>query len=252
MIDPQKIIDQFVKSLIKELPKDTKIKKEDQQIRLNYQHHSCHIHIFKDKPLPKFKGIQLPIDLLFSKKDKLISIIQSKLHYTRKVHGRQCLVRRIESAVAEKFLNEFHLMSFATSAFHYGLFDSAELVAVASFSKGRKMDRLAAHLRSFELVRFCCKEGITVTGGLSKLLKIFIEEKHPGDVMTYVDKQWGSGSGYLKCGFKAVGETKAQEFLINSTTLDRSYYKGEKFDPKKFYLAQNLGNLKLVNTIDKA
>jgi hypothetical protein len=252
LIDPEKIVDHFIKGLIKELPKDTKIQKGDRQIHLSYQHHRCDIHFFKEEPLSKFKGMQLPLDLCVSKKDKLIAIIQAKLHYTRKVHGRQCVVRRIESILAAKFLNDHHLMSFATGAFHYGLFDSAELIAVASFSKGRKMNRLPEHLRSFELVRFCCKEGITVTGGLSKLIKHFISEKHPGDIMTYIDKLWSDGSGYVKCGFRVTGEAKEQEFLVNKKNGERSYYKGETYDPKKFYVTRNLGNLKLVYTIDQA
>jgi hypothetical protein len=252
LIDREKIIDRFIKSLTKELPRSTKTNREEQDIRLNYEHHTCRIHFFTEKPLPKFKGMQLAVDLLQTKKEKLISIIQSKLHYTRVVYGKQCIARRIENSLATKFLDDYHLMSHTTAAFHYGLFDSAELVAVASFSKGRKMDRLPEHLRSFELVRFCCKEGITITGGLSKLLKQFIEEKQPGDIMTYIDKQWSDGSGYVKCGFKVVGETKKQEFLVNASNGERNYYKGEKFDPKIFYLAENLGNLKLVYTRDKA
>lgn len=251
MRSPEKIIDHFIKALIKELPRDTNTKQEDQQILLTYQHHKCIIRFFKETPLLKFNGMQLPIDLLVSKKDKLISIIQSKLHYTRKVYGRQCVARRIEAVVAENFLNEYHLMSFASSAFHYGLFDSAELIAVASFSKGRKMNRLKEHQRSFELVRFCCKDGITVTGGLTKLLKCFADEKTPGDIMTYVDKQLSEGASYLKCGFKLHSETKKQEFLVDKSTFKRNYYKGDKFDSKKFYVAENLGNLKLVYTFDK-
>ncbi|MBK6522205.1 MAG: hypothetical protein IPG08_07635 [Sphingobacteriaceae bacterium] len=251
MRSSEKIIDHFIKALIKELPRETKTKQEDQQILLTYQAHKCLIHFFKETPFDTFKGLQLPIDLLATKKDKLISIIQSKLHYTRKVYARQCIGRRIETVIAERFLNEYHLMSFASSAFHYGLFDSAELIAVASFSKGRKMNRLEEHQRSFELVRFCCKEGITVTGGLTKLLKNFADEKDPGDIMTYVDKQLSEGASYLKCGFKLHSETKKQEFLVNTNTFERSYYKGEEFDAKKFYISENLGNLKLVYTLDK-
>ncbi len=251
MRSSNKIIDHFTKRLIKELPKDTKTKQEDQHICLTYQQHKCYIYFFKEEPLPKFNGLQLPIDLLVTKQDKLISTIQSKLHYTRKIYARQCIARRIESIVAEKFLNDHHLMSYTKSAFHYGLFDSAELVAVASFSKGRRMNRLEEHQRSFELVRFCCKEGITVTGGLTKLLKCFANEKTPGDIMTYVDKQLSEGVSYLKCGFKLHSETKKQEFLVNSRTFERDYYKEGKFDPKNFYITKNLGNLKLVYTFDK-
>lgn len=196
--------------------------------------------------------IHLAQDQLARRETQIFSIIRSKLHLNKKVFARKCVVEKINATYARLFLNAHHLMEYATAAFHYGIFLNDELIAVAAFSKGRKMNRLPSYLRSFELVRFCCKDGITVTGGLSKLLKHFVADKKPGDIMTYVDNQWSKGSGYIKCGFKLTGETKKQEFLIDKTTMERTYYKGEKYDQKKFYITQNLGNLKLILTIDKA
>jgi hypothetical protein len=199
----------------------------------------------------KLEGIRFSIalDQLVRREQQMFSIIRSKLQLNKKIFARKCDVKKINATYARLFLDAHHLMEYATSAFHYGLFSNDELIAVAAFSKGRKMDRLPADKRSFELVRFCCKEGITVTGGLSKLLKHFIKEKQPGDIMTYVDKQWSYGSGYLKIGFKSIGETKRQEFIVDRNTFERSNYKGEEYDQRKSYLVQNGGNLKLVYTV---
>ncbi len=250
MRSPRSIIDDFISTLKKELPRDTKTTLKDDEAELSYGTHHCSLHFFKTHPQPEFKGLQIALDLAVTHKQKLISIIQSKLHYTRTVFARECTVKRIEQKIAADFLEEYHLMGHAKAAFCFGLFDTGELVAVATYSKGRKMNRLSANERSFELIRFCCKEGITVSGGLSKLLSFFIKEKNPGDIMTYVDKQLSDGRSYYACGFKKHSETEGHAFLIDKTTMKRSYYKGESFDNSKFYLAYNSGNIKLINTLE--
>ena len=41
-------------------------------------------------------------------------------------------------------------------------------------------------------------------GGMSKILKHFCEEHHPGDVMTYVDASRTDGKAYKDLGFSEV------------------------------------------------
>lgn len=260
MNSPEKIIARFIENLQRHFNNELKLiyKKSVLDVRAGKEH--LKIGFFKENTFELYNstscieaedklldiGISVALDQLVRREHQMFSIIRSKLKLNRKVFARKCVVKKINAPYAKLFLNAHHLMEYATAAFHYGLFLNEELMAVAAFSKGRKMDRLPKDKRSFELVRFCCKEGTTVTGGLSKLITHFISEKDPGDIMTYVDKQWSYGSGYLKCGFKAIGETKKQEFLVNKSTFERSYYKGETYDPRKFYLAQNGGNIKLV------
>ncbi len=190
----------------------------------------------------------LPIYQAVTAPQKIAAIIRSKLGLNTSVFARNCLLQKIDKTTATKFLNLYHLMNAAQSAYHYGLFHKNELVAVASFSKGRKMNRLPADKRSFELIRFCCKSGITVTGGLSKLVRNFVREKQAGDVMTYVDKQWSDGGSFLRAGFKRAGESEPVTFIVNKNTYERNYYTGNAFDEQQFYLASNFGNLKLVYT----
>jgi hypothetical protein len=264
LILSEKIIDRFSKNLLRHFKNEVKLNYKKGVFELKAGKEELKIAVFKENPCELYNSISatklhdgsdikihLAQDQLARRETQIFSIIRSKLQLNKKIFARKCEVKKVNTTYARLFLDAHHLMEYASSAFHYGLFLNEELIAIAAFSKGRKMDRLASHLRSFELVRFCCKDGVTVTGGLSKLLKHFVDEKKPGDVMTYVDKQWSEGLGYLKCGFQEIAETKKQEFLINKATCERTYYKGEKFDPKKFYLTQNLGNLKLVYTLDK-
>ncbi len=44
-------------------------------------------------------------------------------------------------------------------------------------------------------------EGVGVDGGMGKLLKAFIEDVGPDDVMSYADASWSDGDVYRKLGF---------------------------------------------------
>jgi len=202
----------------------------------------------------------IPLDLVVTQPEKLRAIIYSKLKMNKRVFARNCEVKKINKETAAEFLDKYHLMNSTQSAFNFGLVCNNELLALASFSKGRKMDRLPEDKRSFELIRFCCKEGITIPGGLTKLVKNFCKEKSAGDIMTYIDKQLSSGESFIKSGFVKLGETEGNYFLINKKTFERTSLKqitGDtesssfQFDEAKFYLTQNSGNIKLVYTPDE-
>lgn len=197
-------------------------------------------------------SIFLPTDLIVTAPRKVAATIQSRLSLNETVFARNCKVEKIDKTTAENFLDTYHLMNSTSSAFNYGLFLKDELLAVASFSKGRKMNRLVEDKRSFELIRFATREGITVTGGLTKLLKHFCREKKAGDIMTYIDKQFSGGNSFFTSGFKKHGETAPNYFLLDKTTFERiPAIKDAKFDPNLFELVQNDGNLKLVFACDE-
>jgi len=191
----------------------------------------------------------IPLDYIVREPDKIVSLILSKLQLNQKIFARKCEVKKVDKETANHFLNHYHMMHATQSASNYGLYFANELLALASFSKGRKMNRLKEHERSFELIRFCCKSGISVTGGLTRLIKHFCEEKKAGDIMTYIDKQISDGQSFLSAGFKKHSETNPNYFLINKFTFERLPWKAEMaYDSKNFYLTQNSGNIKLVFT----
>ncbi len=186
------------------------------------------------------------------KNDIVLSIIASILGKNKTIFARNCQVKKVDKAIAESFLNENHLLGYLNAYYKYALFFDNEIVAIATFSKGRKMDRLSPEKRGFELISFCCKKYISVTGGLSKLLKAFVIDLQPGDIMTYVDKDWSEGKAYLKIGFKLHSETPPQSFLFNTKTLAKQKVSNdfdlESNNDKDTILVKNSGNLKLVYT----
>lgn len=218
--------------------------------RLNFSHSQHHIEfLIADESFDftiKTKVAILPLDCLITSPKIMLGIILSQLQLNKKIYARKCEVKKIDKIQAENFLNQFHLMGSTSSGFNLGLFYNGELVSVASFSKGRKMNRLEAHQRSFELIRFCTKFGITVTGGLSKLLKVFYDEKNAGDIMTYVDKQFSNGLSFIRAGFTKHSEKSPNCFLIHKKTFERVLFQNQIFDKKEYYLTQNTGSTKLV------
>jgi hypothetical protein len=135
------------------------------------------------------------------------------------IHGRKTLFKRIDKAIAQPFLDENHLQGYVNSKLKYGLYSNGELLAVATFSAGRKMNDKTDPYRSFELIRFANKLNINVVGGLSKLIKSFAKTHNAGNVMTYVDAAWSTGQSFKKLGFMEKG--KLEPMLITA-------YNGQK------------------------
>lgn len=134
----------------------------------------------------------------------------------RRIFARKTTARRITSSIAMEFLEEHHLWGATKAKHNYGLFigskgksdstdlNEKELVAVATFSAKRKIVRLGKPHRSHELLRFCSKRDSNVVGGISKLVKAFVKEKFPDDIVTVVDRDWGDGFGWHSVGFHTV------------------------------------------------
>jgi hypothetical protein len=178
--------------------------------------------------------------------EKVAALALSKLGLNKVVFARKCQIKKVPKKEAKEFCDQHHLMDYAQSATHLGLYFKDELLALATFSKGRKMRRLPEDKRSYELVRFCSKGGVTVAGGLTRLIKNFCEEKTPGDIMTYVDRQFSDGANYLKVGFKKAGTTPPHFFIVDRNSLVICPINLNKATNQTEYLLENLGNQKLI------
>ncbi len=187
----------------------------------------------------------------------VLSILSSVLGLNKRIFARSCQIEKVNKQTAETFLNENHLLGYKTAYYKYALFYQKDVIAIATFSKGRRMNRLEANKRSFELISFCSKKGISVTGGLSKLISHFISELQPGDIMTYVDKDWSNGNSYLKLGFAIHSETAPQSFIFDKKNFIKYFLEKapenvlQELENHKenFEIFKNTGNLKLVYTI---
>ena len=203
--------------------------------------------------------IHIDEDTWITKPDLLLNRIAALAGQAKRIHARDTVVARIDKSVAMAFQQEHHLQVALPGKYRYGLFHEGELVAAAIFSGGRKMDGKPAGYRSYELLRFCHKQGVQVVGGFSKLLDYFQQDFNPGDIMTYADKDWSDGSSYRKTGFTIISETEPQRFLVNRGTMKR-YYNGtlpaelidkapQDLEKLGYVPVYNSGSIKLVKTI---
>lgn len=187
-------------------------------------------------------------DLWITKPDIVKSRIYSLFGLSHRIYARLTKVVKITKPELLTFLRQNHLNEPANGKFKYGLLFENQLVAVAVFSASCPVHRGNEVYKSHQLIRFCNKNGVTIVGGLSKLIKHFIKEQSPEDIMTYADLDWSDGKGYLKIGFKRIGELPPQKFSINEALVRN--YKEEK--PVLNRMCENQGSAKYLLDLKNA
>ncbi len=146
------------------------------------------------------------------------------LEIFNQLFARNCIIKRIEKAEAQSFLSENHSYGYAACKYRYGLFSkpSDSLVAVATFSNARKWIKDGKEIRSYEWTRYASLPGVRICGGMGKLLKAFINEVNPDDIMSYADLEWSEGRVYKTLGFKREDGKEAVSFTIDPDTWKRT------------------------------
>ena len=153
------------------------------------------------------------------------------------VFARNCEVRRISRPEADSFLEMTHSYGGAASRYCYGLFiknirnrnirygmeipeDSP--VAVAEFSNARRWIKGDRKIRSYEWIRYASLPGMRISGGMGKILKHFISDVAPDDIMSYADLEWSDGSVYRQLGFSEDGFKDPVLFSIDRSDWTRT------------------------------
>ena len=183
------------------------------------------------------------------------------------IYARNCEVRKIDKQTAAEFLKKNHSYGDAACRHRYGLYlkrytghtvkknangdcstgytaderpCAGDLVAVATFSNGRKWIKGEKVIRSFEWTRYASLPGVRLSGGMGRLLKAFIEDVKPDDIMTYADLEWSEGRVYEALEFKLEGVKSPVLFEIDCKIWHRS----AKHIANNVRYFQNLGSNK--------
>jgi transposase-like protein len=133
---------------------------------------------------------------------KVKSLLLKLLGKTIKIGARKTDVRSISSAEGMKFHKDHHLHGHVGASHHYALFHDGHIVMVASFGKNRFSNKF-----QYECARITSHSNYTVVGGVSKLIKHFIEKEKPKSIVTFADLRFGDGNVYEKCGFAYLEDT---------------------------------------------
>jgi len=199
------------------------------------------------------KTVYLNVHQFVAQQDKVINRLKVMAGMAKKIYARDTVLARVDKKVSLEFQEEHHLQIPLPGKYRYGLFHQGELVSLAVFSGGRKMLDKPSDYRSFELLRFCHKADFLVLGGISKLLKGFIADFKPGDIMTYCDKDWSQDSSLAVIGFRKIAEKPAQQFWISGGKQfpidDLEKLEQFKLAYPDGYLFSNSGSIKLVYTV---
>ena len=122
-------------------------------------------------------------DYMYDKSKNIYhSIIRSKLGFNSKVYARKCEMRLVSNYEEKSFLNQYHLQGYTPSKYCFGLYYNNELLTLCSFGTSRFNKNY-----KFELIRNCTKSGITVVGGLSKLINHFKHTIDKNPILCYSD-----------------------------------------------------------------
>ena len=149
------------------------------------------------------------------------SIILSKLgRYDRKIYARQCNIKEISNDEYEQFVELNHIQGYTPAKYRYGLYYNDELVQICSFGQSRfKKDEI-------ELIRSCSLLNTQIIGGFDRLIKYFVSEHEPDNLISYVDRRYFDGHGYKN--WTLIEKTNPNYWYISSNYILESRIKYQK------------------------
>lgn len=165
-----------------------------------------HYHVDKARAC-EAAGVQLITVFDWHDDDKIFSFLLHKLSRTpTKLAARKCSVKLIDredpsAPIVRDFLEENHILGFQSRGVtHFTvLYHGEELVGAAAY---RPISGKSYAEGSIELVRLVFKQGVTVRGGASRLLKTFTRTfPETSSVITFSDFDLGGGHIYQTLGF---------------------------------------------------
>jgi len=162
------------------------------------------LHVFEDEWIYKREIVQ--------------SIIKSRLGLSdTKIYGRKTIIKEVSPTEAKLFLDNNHIQGNVNAKIKLGLYYNYELVSLMTFGGLRiSMGSKIKEDDSYELYRFVNKLNTSVIGGFSKLLKHFISEYNPKNIITFSDNRYFNGGVYTLNGFNYLYDSKPNYFYINN------------------------------------
>lgn len=189
--------------------------------------------------LGKEKGIQIIqifADEIIEHPNIVISRLKNKLDmFDRSIFARKCIVKEIDFKTKKEFLDTYHIQGNDNSSIYLGAFYNDELIGLMTFAKKRFGKKEEG---SYELMRYCLKEGIKSTGLASKLFTYFTRKFNPIKVITFADLRWSMNGFYPKLGFVYKHRSAPNYF----------YFKGNRRLSRQMFQKHKLA--KILNIFD--
>jgi hypothetical protein len=171
-------------------------------------------HHFERRKLFEVHGIrllQIREDEVRDKPEIVKSVVENLQGKSRKIGARELEVRKVDAAQMKGFLNKNHMMS-AINRSGSGLFLGDVLFAAMCVS---------VRDQTMKIERYCVANGYSVIGGLSRLLKVAIQEYSPDTVQSWVDLRYGDGHSLETLGFSKTRDVLGWRWTDGSKTYNR-------------------------------
>lgn len=213
-------------------------------IKLGIEHHGIYWHSYNNQELPCQKtlhktksdlsnhnGIQL-LQIFETewilKQDIVKSIISSKIGTTNRIYARKCTKLPLNQNEYTAFMNKNHLQGYRPSSYTIGLYFEGILVSAIGISRHPKYQ--------YELIRYTTTQNLTVVGGLSKLLAQAKKDLRYNNLLTYADRRYSVGLGYLACGFTHLCNTRPNYYYTkgdkNKPLISRQHFQKHKLSKR--------------------
>jgi hypothetical protein len=193
-------------------------------IEVNGLHWHSEFYLNDDYHLNKTKKCnELNIELLHFFEDELLekyniveSIIADRLNIIDKIIlAKNCIIKEIDSITSDNFLNNNHIEGSINSNIRIGLYYNDELLSVMIFKRKNKLNNKDQIIGGdYEILRFCNKINIKVTGSASKLYSYFKLMYKPSKVIVYTNRRYDNGNLYKVLGFELDNITKPNYFYV--------------------------------------
>lgn len=140
------------------------------------------------------------------------SFLRSLLGKNRlKVGARQTVVRPVTYQESREFLNRYHISGSAYGDLYLGVFFRDEMIAVAVFG---------SHHRNYEdkvLRRWGVKTDWNISGAISKVAREAMRRLDVNHLITWCDRRWSQGIGFVAAGWKVDRTLKPDYFYWNGS-----------------------------------
>jgi hypothetical protein len=162
------------------------------------------ITIFEDEWVLNKEATKAYITAILGCKNQIIGARKTKVNWDK---GRE-------------FVKRWHLQG-AGRGSHVALEFNGEIVAVAVFAKA-DASRNSVKRGRYELIRYAVKPGISVPGGLGKLVKEFwLKTPEATELISYSDNRWSEGGIYKALNFTKVSDNAPSFWYFKHHTLKR-------------------------------
>lgn len=146
------------------------------------------------------------------------SLISAKCGISKRINARETRVVALNTSEAVAFEKQNHVHGSCGGSVKLGLVQNSDLLMTLTMRKSR-FDRNY----EWECARMTVKNGVTVIGGASKLMKHFVIDYKPSSIITYADLRFGTGAVYEKIGFKRMPDTPPNYWYFETKNGDKLY-----------------------------